>query len=38
MHLVELIERKSAPMSELKRRLKPLSLRQHVKCAMHPKP
>jgi len=35
LHLVNLIERDVAPMSELKRRLKPLSLRQRVKCAVH---
>lgn len=35
MHLVGMIERDVAPMSELKRRLKPLSLRQRVKCAAH---
>jgi hypothetical protein len=30
-----LIERIAAPMSELKRRLKPLGLRQRVECAVH---
>jgi hypothetical protein len=35
LHLVERIERNAAPMSELKRRLKPLGLRQRVKCAVH---
>jgi hypothetical protein len=33
----ERIERIAAPMSELKRRLKPLGLRQRVKCAVHSK-
>ena len=37
LHLVERIERNAAPMSELKRRLKPLGLRQRVKCAVHSK-
>ena len=35
LRLVERIERDAAPMAELKPRLKPLALRQRVKCAAH---